>query len=241
MSYTSRNIVAHVNRPASDKKFSVIIPAAGIGQRMKSYGPKCLIKVGNKSIIDNQLKHIYKYINNVEIIIVAGFEKDKLIKKFDNTSVKVVINENFETTNVVRSIGIGLEHAKYDNVIIIYGDLVFNAYTLKVPFGNYSAVLVDYKHMRKQEVGCIVNNNYLARMMYTLPIKWAQIAYFCKYELELLKQICAKERYHAYFGFEVINIIINSGGQFTAMSPKRMKIMDVDSSRDIPIAQKLLI
>ena len=32
---------------------SVIIPAAGMGRRMKSYGPKPLIKIGNSTIIKN--------------------------------------------------------------------------------------------------------------------------------------------------------------------------------------------
>ena len=32
---------------------SIIIPAAGMGRRMKSYGPKPLIKIGNLTIIKN--------------------------------------------------------------------------------------------------------------------------------------------------------------------------------------------
>ena len=40
----------------SSDQLTVIIPAAGIGRRMKSYGPKSLIKIGNSTIIKNQIR-----------------------------------------------------------------------------------------------------------------------------------------------------------------------------------------
>ena len=43
----------------NENNISIIIPAAGVGRRMKSYGPKPLIKVGNSTIIKNQ---IYEHI-----------------------------------------------------------------------------------------------------------------------------------------------------------------------------------
>ena len=39
----------------NENNISIIIPAAGVGRRMKSYGPKPLIKVGNSTIIKNQI------------------------------------------------------------------------------------------------------------------------------------------------------------------------------------------
>lgn len=229
--------------PLKHKKFSVIIPAAGMGTRMKSYGPKCLLTIGKTTILENQIKHIHKYIPNPEIIVVGGFQYDKVKyigEKYNG--VKVIYNPDFENTNVTHSIAYGLKHINYGDVIIIYGDLVFNAYTLRAPFGFNSMVLIDKCNtMSKKEVGCIVNYHMLERMMYGLDNKWAQIAYFTGTELKLLKKLCNQPRYNMYFGFESINIIVNSGGKFSAFSPKRMKITDVDSSRDIILAEKMLI
>lgn len=245
MTRTTRNIVAATLQP-ENKKYSVIIPAAGMGNRMKSYGPKSLLLIPDTgmTILDNQLKHIYKYLPQAEIIIVAGFEAAK-IRKYVNLkykNVKVVVNEEYEATNVVRSIGIGLACAKYDDVVVIYGDLIFNAYTLKVPFGSNSLVVVDgHGRMGDKEVGCIVNGNLLERMMYTLPTKWAQIAYFKSKELDLLHRICQNRKFDVYFGFEIINIILNSGGQIAAYSPIRMKVTDVDSSKELEQSGQIAI
>ena len=54
---------------------SVIIPAAGMGRRMKSYGPKPLIKIGNSTIIKNQVSLLKSYIPNSNIILVFSSNK----------------------------------------------------------------------------------------------------------------------------------------------------------------------
>ncbi len=230
--------ISHDHRP-----ISVVIPAAGFGSRMKSYGPKPLLQIKeNLTIIDNQLKYIYKYLYKPEIVLVTGYESrlvESTVKKYKNLTV--VNNEDWETTNVVSSIGIGLNHAEHENVLVIYGDLVFNAWTLKVAMGPYSFVLADKKgYMKKEEVGCIVQSNMLENMMYGLDIKWAQIAYFTGFELELLKKFATDKNYNMCYGFEIINQILGLGGKFAVYSNPRMKIMDIDSSRDLNRIEEII-
>lgn len=240
MNYTStRNTTSSIG--PQNKEYSVVIPMAGIGTRMKSYGPKCLLDIGGTSILDNQLKHINKLLPQSEIILVAGFESEKVREKVKSkANISVLDNPDFLTTNVFKSISLGVQRAKHD-VILIYGDLVFNELTLKAPFGNHSFIMLDSSgYMDKEEVGCIVEHNLLVNMMYGLPNKWAQIAYFHGKELELLKKAADIPKYGIYFGFEIINIILNSGGKFGSCSPTGMKIIDIDSSKQLPIASEIL-
>ena len=79
-----------------DKRpISVVIPAAGYGSRMKSHGPKALVKIKDDlTIIDNQLKFIYKYFNKPEVIITSGFDSEKLEQAMKHRrNVKVINNE----------------------------------------------------------------------------------------------------------------------------------------------------
>lgn len=224
---------AAINKP-QNKKYSIIIPAAGMGKRMKSYGPKSLIKVDdNNTILDRQISIIRYTFNNPEIILVGGFEFEKIQKHTKNKRLKLVKNEDFETTNVMSSIKIGLSHASYNDIIIIYGDLVFNTNCLKAPFGSYSIALLDNSYMSDDEVGCIIQDKEIRNMMYDLPNKWAQIVYLTGNELDLLKQICQNSKYDAYFGFEILNIIINSGGNIKSYLPKNSKVTDIDTSKDL--------
>ncbi len=58
----------------------IIIPAAGLGKRMKSYGPKALINIKyGQRILDRQLYLIDSYFEEYNIVLVCGFEADKLV------------------------------------------------------------------------------------------------------------------------------------------------------------------
>lgn len=224
------------------RRISIIIPAAGLGTRMKSYGPKSLIKIKDSTtIIENQLKYIFKYFYKPQVILVTGFKSEKIRNLLSNRRIEIVENEAWETTNVGHSIALGMSKIKHKNVILLNGDLVFNAWTLKVPFGMYSMMLVDkLGYMKDEEVGCLIANSNVINVMYDLPDKWAQIVYFTGKELELLKWHLARYEYSYHYTFEIINSIIADGGKFFAHSPPRMKITDIDSSKDLDLIPEIL-
>ena len=60
-------------------------------------------------------------------------------------------------------------------------------------------------------------------------------------ELELLKQLCWDEKNYTKFGFEIINQIINKGGNFQCIQNPNIKIVDIDSSKDIQKAKEILL
>ena len=53
--------ISIVNRPSLKHKYTIIIPSAGCGRRMKSHGPKSLIELKNgNTILQQQLRNIHK-------------------------------------------------------------------------------------------------------------------------------------------------------------------------------------
>lgn len=226
-------------RGTKTNRFSIIIPAAGMGLRMKSYGVKSLISLTpNVNLITHQLSIIRKTFVNSEIILVVGFEADKLIQKTPNDIIKIE-NEKYETTNVARSIGIGLNAATSENVLIIYGDLVFNDKALRIPLTE-SLLIIDKNTMVGDEVGCSVNDNRVDILSYELPQKWAQIVYLKNKELDLMRRICCNRLHDNLYGFEIINKVIDSGGTFLAYQPDKIKINDIDSSKDLLTIRSIL-
>ena len=71
------------------EKINVIIPAAGIGRRIKSYGPKPLIKIGNSTIIKNQINLLQAYIHDINIVLVCGFKAERLMNETPSNILKV--------------------------------------------------------------------------------------------------------------------------------------------------------
>jgi hypothetical protein len=128
-----------------------------------------------------------------------------------------------------------------DTVVVVYGDLVFNSAAIESLNLDQSCVIIDDGHMGPNEVGCIIDNeDNLANMMYDLPVKWGQIAVFKNYELTLLKELCWDKRNHRKFGFEIINRIIERGGGFECIRNEDIKIVDIDTSKDINTAIGIL-
>lgn len=222
--------------PSRRDKYTIIIPAAGLGRRMKVYGPKSLIKINDTdTILSHQINIINSCFNRCEIIVVGGFQFNKLHSDVEN--VRFIFNPEYEETNVIYSIGLGLKRARTEKVLIIYGDLVFNLDCVNLPFYKESAVVIS-DTMKTEEVGCIFNNNVLDSIFYKLPNKWAHIAFFTGYELALLYSICLNESNSIWYGFEAINNIIASGGQFGVFHPNNARAVDIDSSYDLKLINK---
>jgi len=220
----------------------IIIPAAGLGRRMKSRGPKPLIKITeDTTILENQIKNIEGSFEDHKVVLVCGFEADRLMNESPSDFIKVE-NEFYEDTNVARSIGLALRAINHlERVLIIYGDLVFNKKALEVLGYNTSSVFALDDFIGEEEVGCIINEEGdLEHMMYDLPHKWSQIAYFQGDELEYLKEIVWDRNNSKLFGFEIINKVIEMGGRFRCDYIEDIKIVDVDTSKDIQKARQIL-
>ena len=220
-------------------KYSIIIPAAGQGLRMKAKGPISLLPINKTTIIKNQLRILYhRFKTEKEVVLVTGLYADKVMNNTPNDIIKIE-NEYYETTNVIRSIGLGLRAATTNRVLVIYGDLVFNISALRHDF-KQSCVIMAKNTMSNNEIGGTVVNGKLSQLSYDLPHKWAQIAYYTGKELKLLKQIVWDRNKKNLFGFEAINSIMSKGGNFKAIQPKRIKVNDVDTFADLQKAQTLL-
>lgn len=240
MSDAVRN-VSSIRGPLKTRKYSIIIPAAGMGNRVASYGSRSLYTLdGKTTLIQRQIKLIKEVYPINEIIVVAGFEADKVMANIPSDIIKVE-NEHYEKTQVVRSIGMGLRVCTTDRVVVIYGDLVFNKNALMFPANRDSLIVGDNSTMKDGEVGYTSHRTNVEYIFYDLPNKWAQIAYYTGKELELLKRIAWRRENSHIFGFEAINEIIRRGGSFIAVKPPGIKITDVDAIKDLKRAKEMLI
>lgn len=222
------------------KGLSIVIPAAGIGSRMKSYGPKPLIRIGNQSLIKRQIDILRDCFYSPEIILVCGHESHRVMDSTPNNIIKVE-NENYTETNVSRSIAIGLRASTRDKVLIVYGDLFFNKETFKNVNLSSSSLFIDTSGwMTKDEVGCNISNKRAQYLIPDIQNKWAQIAYLKGRELELFSKNVFNRDNDKKFGFEIINKCIEMGGKFDTITPQQMKVTDIDTSKDLLIAKKIL-
>ena len=248
MNKAIRNIKKIKNDIFHSDELTIIIPAAGEGTRMKAFGPKSLIKLSNKlTVIDHQIQLIHKQFPFANIVLVHGYEANKVMnylstkEEYSKKNIINLENERYKTTNVVRSIAIGLRATLTNKVLIMYGDLICNLSMLKIPDETQSSLYIDISNtMTENEVGCVIQNRLIEHMIYDLPNKWAQIAYITGLELTLLKKIVYNPTNENLLGFEVFNEIINQDGKFVPIKPKRGWANDIDCVKDLTIIQNKL-
>ena len=217
------------------KLVSVIIPAAGLGSRMKSYGPKCLLPTSNGSTILNKIiSNVKKVYPHCEIIVATGFESDRVVKAVSK-EVRIVENQLYSETNMVESIRLSLNNAVNNDIIIINGDLIFNVFTLQNLTQCGSCALIDTQsRFQKNEIGVTIVEDSVVHFSYGLPAKWAQIVYLTGKELDLFTTFCNDRENNKRYTFEILNMVIEHGGRILANEPKGMQITEVDSIKDIP-------
>ncbi len=128
----------------------VIILAAGQGTRLRPLTddrPKCMVEVNGRSIIERQLDTMHACgIEDSDITIIAGYRGDVLQRKFADTKMNIIINENYETTNMVCSLMCaGQLMETQEDILISYGDIIYNETVLRKVLASDepASVIVD--------------------------------------------------------------------------------------------------
>lgn len=108
----------------------VIILAAGQGTRLRPLTndrPKCMVEIKGKSIIDRQIDTMHSCgIKDEDLTIIAGYRGDVLQKKFQDTKINILINEQYESTNMVYSLMCAKRRMETaDDILISYGDIIY--------------------------------------------------------------------------------------------------------------------
>lgn len=128
----------------------VIILAAGQGTRLRPLTdkcPKCMVKVNGESIIERQLNVMSECgIEDKDITIICGYCDEVLQNQLRGRDIHFIVNEQFETTNMVYSLM--RAHSlieKEEDILVSYGDIIYNKEVLmKILDANDAiSVIVD--------------------------------------------------------------------------------------------------
>lgn len=146
-----------------------VILAAGIGKRLQPLTcdkPKCLIKVGEKTILEHQLDNLcHAGIKNEDIIIVVGFRAEN-IEKVVGSSIKIVFNPKYETTNSLYSLWLAKSAVCRDGFILLNSDVLFHQEILfKLLNVKKNVLAVDFrKELQDGEMNIIVNRSKIIQI-----------------------------------------------------------------------------
>jgi len=116
-------------------------PSTRMGDLTKET-PKCLLKVGDKSIIEYQINWLNKVGIN-KICTVLGPNSEKVINLLGNKS-EYIINNKFKDTGTLYGTYIAKDDVYNDDLLIVYGDLLFDYNLLKEIMNKEGDIVITY-------------------------------------------------------------------------------------------------
>lgn len=228
----------HIRRlKRGEPHVQAIILAAGQGAIAKAYEPKCLLKYKGRTILEWQIDAIKNRFKNVDITIVGGIEKEKLIRKLPD-GCRFIENQIYESSNNAESLRIAIENSLLDNILFMHGDLIFQPSLLNKIYPHESSILVDsLGQFKRGEIGAnISEDNFLTLLSYSMSTKWCQIAFLAEKDVKVLRRLFLKTEYKTQhlLTFEVINKLIeDSLVRFKVVDIGNEFIKEIDNIKDL--------
>ena len=140
-----------------------VILAAGVSRRLYplTYDmPKCLIKVGEKPIINHQLDSL-KNSGIDDIIIVVGYHREILMDhintNYPDLNINFVINHHYFETNTAYSLQLCDEQVNNDQFILLNADVLYPYEVLErlMNSSDKTILAVEVKKCGREEVKVI--------------------------------------------------------------------------------------
>ena len=152
-----------------------VILAAGRGTRMGDMDiPKCLLKIGNLSLIQYQLS-CFRQLGIDDVMIITGYN-EHMIKEHlvtERLDIKYEFNENFDSTNNLYSLFKAKNFVK-DDFICLHADLLFHRKILKKCYEHAADIcLVVEKNTRSETLRVKIENGKILQINKTMPINSA--------------------------------------------------------------------
>lgn len=220
--------------PGKSSDLSIIIPCAGMSKRMKGVGAKCLLEIGGQSLIQRQLNILWDTYPKADIFVSIGFQAERIRKHLKDYPVRFIYNPIFEATNVVFSIGLALQACNTHNILVIYGDLIYNKESVAEITSGYSKILA-VNSFKEEEVGFIEHKGVVTNLAFGLPNKWGHMVFLRDRELELFRQTCYNPDSAKWFGYEALNDVINQDGHIEVYRAAGANVLEIDNPQDLNI------
>jgi choline kinase len=231
-----------------------IILAAGMGKRLQDASaglPKSMIKIGDKSIIHNQIESC-KQAGVDDFVFVLGYKSKQLqshiLEVCSQENTTFVENPVYETTNTLYSLYLCKEYFTED-FIYFNADVMFESKLLDliVKPSTHSQLLLETKSCAEEEVKMVIDeNNRVEDIGKELPVnrcagEFIGIAKFNQDILpefqKALEQGIAMNQENNYFEFAVD--ILAKNVFLEAVPTQDIPCLEIDFPEDLQMAREM--
>ena len=237
-----------------------VILAAGVASRLRPLTdsrPKCLLKVGEKSIlqltIDNLLANGF-----YDIIIVTGYLQEKIkefvASQYPDLNVTYLYNEIYDSTNNIYSLWMVKEALSGEDLLLLDSDIVFDRDIIKLivdsEYENCLALRSTHK-LGKEEIKVLAdksNNITQISKVVDPALAIGESIGIEKFSGKVLNDlfedlddmILRQKKVNVWYEASFQNII-DAGAKIKAIDVGSLACMEIDTLEDLDIAAREVV
>lgn len=232
-----------------------VILAAGVASRLRpltNNTPKCLLKVGDKSILERTIDNLVK--NNIrEIIVVTGFLRemieDFLTQNYPKLKFTFIFNEKYDSTNNIYSLWLAKSEMLGYEMLLMDSDIIFDSRIIgQLISSEYenNLALRSSENLSEEEIKCLLNSDGSIKEIGKLinPKKAVgESIGIEKFSKELVLRLYTildrkilDEKEVNIFYEAAFQDAINSGAKIFPEDVKEYKCMEIDTAGDFETA-----
>lgn len=238
---------------------TAILLLAGRGSRLEELTndkPKCLVEVNTIPILHRILDEL-SHLNIKKIILVVGYLHQQIYdyvgEKWKDMQVEYILNEDWDKTNNVVSLYMGLENIE-TNFLLLEGDIVVSEKALK-NFNDVNLLALDkFRDYMDGTVVRLDNKNRVEKFyLKSTPgrpddlsgyYKTVNIYSFDKndffaYIKPRLKQLIESKQVDAYYELAFAQAVDSGEITLKAVDFHQLKWAEIDDQKDLQYAEKL--
>ena len=224
-----------------------LILAAGRGTRLGlDEIPKCLIKFGDKTLIEYQIQCL-RELKIDKIFVITGYNSEK-IRSILKNSVDYIHDDKFATTNNIHSI-LQAENIIMNDFICIYGDLFFDKKILKKCIESKGDMtLMVEKNLREETTKVKIKDDKIILVNKNIDFDKADGNFIgmmkCSKNIkdEFFKSInnLVKKNSQAYYTI-AIEYMIENGRKINFNETDGLSWTDIDTNEDLLLAKEMFL
>lgn len=237
-----------------------VILAAGISSRLRPLTdstPKCLLKIGDKTILERTLDNLLAYYLD-DIIIVTGYLEEQIksfiTQNYPQLNITYIINDKYDNTNNIYSLWMTKDFVTDNEILLMDSDILFDKkildLLLKSKHKNCLALRSDHQ-LSDEEIKVRLNNDKsIAEISKSVDLKLAVgesigiekfSAEFTNTLFEILDRRILVERKVNIFYEAAFQDAINTGNKIYAVDIGSLKCIELDFAEDIEKANQEVI
>lgn len=200
----SKRYIHKIKNECNQKTNFIIL--CGRKSTKKGYKNIPLTHINNKQlVIDDQINTILNNYEEGNIIIVSGFENDKIVSHVhdqDYPNISIAENKDYKESNILEAWKFALNIAQEEDTYIIHGDRLFTDSCIT----NYkikNSYTMTYSYSKNNyDLGLLSEDGKYINMSYGLPNVWSEIFFICKKDFKTVRKMINQYRQKKIYNIE---------------------------------------